>query len=148
MGSPQQTSSPPPLSFTTTTLPQISHLKICPSFETFTILRSSFYPGYPGEQEFRSRVFVAGAPRSHTAVHIPEKKNIKLNVAFSAFWRVLDIFRGLDIRADVCHREALVLFAGTGRTFPEILFALVECEFLTAIDADIFAGPDFLSCIV
>ena len=44
MGSPQQISSPPPASFTTTTLPQISHLKICPSFNTFTI---SYPPGVP-----------------------------------------------------------------------------------------------------
>lgn len=79
---------------------------------------------------------------------MPEKKNVRLYVAFAAFWRVLDIIRGLDIRANVGHWEALVLFAGTGGTFPEILFALVECEFFSAIDADIFAGPDFLSCII
>ena len=89
-----------------------------------------------------------GPPRIHTCRTVPEKKNVKLDVAFSAFWRVLDIIRGLDIRTDVRHREALVLFTGTGRAFPEILFALVESEFLSAIDADIFAGPDFLSCTV
>src|SRR5512137_1208335 len=43
IGSPQQTSSPPPISFTTTTLPQISQRKTCPSFETFTILKISMY---------------------------------------------------------------------------------------------------------
>src|SRR5512137_2180588 len=43
IGSPQQTSSPPPISFTTTTLPQISQRKTCPSFETFTIVKTSMY---------------------------------------------------------------------------------------------------------
>ena len=62
-----------------------------------------------------------------------EKKNVKLYVAFAAFWRVLYIIRVLDIRADVSHREALVLCTGAGGTFPEILFALVESEFLSAI---------------
>jgi hypothetical protein len=62
-----------------------------------------------------------------------EKKNMKLNVALTALWRVLDIFGGLDVRSDMCHREALVLFTGAGRTFSEVLFALVECEFFSAI---------------
>ena len=73
---------------------------------------------------------------------------MKLNVAFTALRRVLYIFRSLDVRADVCHGEALVLFTGTGRTFPEILFALIEREFLTAVYADIFTGSDFLPCII
>jgi len=79
---------------------------------------------------------------------MPEKKNVKLYVAFATFWRVLCIFRCLDVRADVCHRKALVLFTGAGRTFPEVLFALVECEFLAAVYTYILTWPDFLSCVV
>ena len=71
-----------------------------------------------------------------------------LLVAFTAFWRVLCICRRLYVRADVRHREALVFFAGTGGTFPEILLALVQSEFLSAINAHIFARADFLSCVV
>ncbi len=74
-----------------------------------------------------------------------EKKNEKLLVAFTAFWRIFSILRSLDIRADVRHGEALVFFAGAGGTFPEILFALVQCKFLSAINAHIFARADFLS---
>lgn len=48
MGSPQQTSSPPPASLTTTTFPQMSHLNTCPSFDTFTMIFSSFVQDYPG----------------------------------------------------------------------------------------------------
>ena len=64
---------------------------------------------------------------------VPEKKNGKLYVALAAFWRVLDIVRSLDVRADVGHREALVFFTGAGRTFSQILFTLVESKFLSAI---------------
>jgi hypothetical protein len=53
---------------------------------------------------------------------VPEKKNGKLQVAFAAFWRVLYIFRGFDIRADMGHRKALVLLARALRTLPEVLF--------------------------
>jgi len=76
---------------------------------------------------------------------VPEKKNEKLLVAITAFWRILCILRSLDVRADVRHGEALVFFAGTGRTFPEILLALVQRKFLSAINAHIFARADFLS---
>jgi hypothetical protein len=101
------------------------------------------------KQQPRSPVFlVAGTPGSHPAVLVPGKKNMRSDVTLAAFWRVLYIFRSLDVRADMGHREALVLFAGAGRTFPEVLFALVECKFLSAIYADILAGPDFLSCSV
>jgi hypothetical protein len=64
---------------------------------------------------------------------VPEKKNGKLQVAFAAFWRVLYIFRGFDIRADMGHRKALVLRTRARGTFSEVLFALIECEFLSAI---------------
>jgi hypothetical protein len=76
---------------------------------------------------------------------LSEKKNENLLVAFTAFWRIFSILRSLDVRADVRHGEALVFFAGTGGTFPEILFALIQCKFLSAIDAHIFARADFLS---
>jgi hypothetical protein len=75
-----------------------------------------------------------------------EKKNIKLLIAFATFGRVSGILRSLDIRADVRHREALVFFAGAGRTFPEILLALVQGKFLSAINTHIFSRADFLSC--
>jgi len=76
------------------------------------------------------------------------KKMEKLLVTFTAFWRIFSILRSFYIRADMRHGEALVLFAGTGWTFPEILFALVQCKFLSAIKAYIFARADFLSCCV
>ncbi len=41
------------------------------------------------------------------------------------------------------HREALVFLAGTGRAFTEILLALVEGEFLAAVDTHVFPGPTF-----
>jgi len=68
--------------------------------------------------------------------------------AFELKMPVLGICRGLDIRPDVGHRETLVLFAGAGRAFAEVLFALVKGELFSAIDTDVFAGPDFLACIV
>jgi hypothetical protein len=43
------------------------------------------------------------------------------------------------------HREARVFFAGAGGTFPEILVALVQRKFFSAINANIFARADFLS---
>ena len=43
------------------------------------------------------------------------------------------------------HREALVLLAGAVRTFPEILLALVQLIFATAIKADIFSRTDLFS---
>jgi hypothetical protein len=89
--------------------------------------------------------FFAGTPRSHTCCTVPEKKNEKLLVAFTAFWGIFCILRSLDVRADVRHGEALVFFASAGGTFSEILFALVECKFLSAINAHIFARADFLS---
>jgi len=79
---------------------------------------------------------------------VPEKKNEKLLVAFTAFWRIFGILRSLDIRADVRHWETRVFFAGTGRTFPEILLTLIKRKFLSAINADIFARADLLSCSV
>ena len=70
---------------------------------------------------------------------------MKLNVALTAFWWILDILRSLDVRSDMRHREALVFFTGAGRAFPEILFTLVQGKFLSAINAHIFARADFLS---
>jgi len=93
-------------------------------------------------------LFFAGAPRIHACRTVPEKKNVKSDVALTAFWRILCICRCLYVRTDMGHREALVLFAGAGGTFPEVLFALVECEFLATVDAYIFSGSDFLSCVV
>ena len=74
------------------------------------------------------------------------EKNKKLLEALPAFWRVLCIFRGLDIRPDVCHRETLVFGTGTGRALPEVLLALVESKFLSAVNTDIFARAHFLPC--
>jgi predicted Rossmann-fold nucleotide-binding protein len=74
-----------------------------------------------------------------------EKKNEKLLVAFTAFWRIFSILRSLDIRADVRHGEALVFFAGAGGTFPEILFTLVQGKFFSAVNAHIFSRADLLS---
>jgi len=73
---------------------------------------------------------------------------VELHVAFAAFWRVLGIIRRLDIRPDMGHREALVLFTGAGRAFSEVLLALVESQFLSTVNTHIFAGADFLSCVV
>ena len=56
------------------------------------------------------------------------------------------ILRRLDVRADVRHREACVFFARAGGTFPEILLALVQGKFFSAINAHIFASAHFLSC--
>ena len=74
-----------------------------------------------------------------------KRKMRSLLVAFPAFWRVPGVLRRLDVRADMRHREALVFFAGAGGTFPEILFALVQRKFFSAINAHIFARADFLS---
>ena len=74
------------------------------------------------------------------------KKNGKLEVTFPAFGRVLCILRSLDVRADVGHREALVLFACAGRTLPEILLTLVKGVFLSAVEAHVLSRADFLSC--
>src|SRR5208337_3319599 len=60
--------------------------------------------------------------------------------------RVLGIFRSLDIRPDMGHRETLVLLAGAGRAFTEILLALVECKLLATVDTHVFSRPDFLAC--
>jgi hypothetical protein len=87
--------------------------------------------------------FVQELPGVTLAVQCP--KNEKLLVAFATFWRMFGILRRFDIRADVCHGEALVFFAGAGGTFPEILLALVQCKFFSAINAHIFARADFLS---
>jgi hypothetical protein len=75
----------------------------------------------------------------------PIKKNKKLLVAFSTFGWIFCIFRCLDIRADVCHGETLVFFTGAGGTFPEVLLALVQRKFFSAIDTHIFSRADFLS---
>lgn len=101
-------------------------------------------------REQKSRIFFhcRNPRKSHGCTFYQKRKTKSLLVAFTAFWRVLCILRSLDVRADMCHREALVLFAGAGGTFPEVLFALVECEFLSAINAHIFARADFLSCVV
>ena len=73
---------------------------------------------------------------------------MELHVAFATFWRVLGISRCLDVRPDVSHREALVLFAGARGAFPKILLALVEGQFLSTVNTHVFAGADFLSCAV
>ena len=75
-----------------------------------------------------------------------KRKIIELLIAFTTFGRVSGILRSLDIRADMCHREALVFFTGAGRTFPEILLTLVQGKFLSAINTHIFSCADFLSC--
>jgi hypothetical protein len=75
-------------------------------------------------------------------------KNKKLLETLSAFWRVLCILGGLDIRADVGHWETLVFLARACRAFPEILFALVKGVFLAAVNAHVFSRPDLLAgCI-
>ena len=68
-----------------------------------------------------------------------------LLVALSPLWRVLRILRRLDVRADVCHGETLILFTGTLGTFPEILFGLVKRHFPPTVDTDILSWTDFLS---
>ena len=75
-------------------------------------------------------------------------KNKELLEALPAFWRVLGIFRGLYIRPDVGHRETLVFGTGAGRALPEVLLALVESKFLSAIETDVFARAHFLPCTV
>jgi hypothetical protein len=77
---------------------------------------------------------------------VRQVKNKWLLVAFPALWRIFDIFRRLDIRADVGHGETLVFFAGTGWTFPEILLALVKSIFLAAVNTDVFSRANRLSC--
>jgi len=83
--------------------------------------------------------------RVHEGCTVFEKKNGILHVAFPAFWRVFCVLRCLDIRTDMRHREALVFFTGTCRTFPEILFTFVKSKLLSAIETNIFARADFLS---
>lgn len=73
------------------------------------------------------------------------QKNKGLLVALATFRRVHRIFWSFDIRADVGHRETLVLFTGTLRTFPEVLLCCIEFHLLSAIDADILSGAYFLS---
>ena len=84
---------------------------------------------------------------SHNDGTVPVK-NKELLEALPAFRRVLGIFRSFDIRPDVCHRETLVLLAGTGRTLAEILLALIQSKLFSAVDTDIFARANFLPCIV
>jgi len=67
------------------------------------------------------------------------------DVAFTPFGRVFDILRGLDVRADMRHREALVLFAGTGRAFAQVLLALVKHKLFSTVNANIFARANFLA---
>ena len=74
------------------------------------------------------------------------RKNEKLLETLAASGRVFCIFGSFDVRADVGHRETLVLLAGTGRAFPEILLALVKRELLTAVDTDVFSRPNLLAC--
>jgi hypothetical protein len=68
-----------------------------------------------------------------------------LLVTHPTLWRVFCIIRCLDIRPDVCHREALVFFACTLRAFPEILFGSIQFILLSTVKAYILARPDFLS---
>ena len=82
--------------------------------------------------------------RVHEGCTVFKKKNDTLHVAFPAFWRILCVLRCLDIRTDMRHREALVFFAGTGGTFPEILLTLVQRKFFSAINTHIFSRADFL----
>ena len=70
-----------------------------------------------------------------------KKKNILL-VALATLGWILCIFRCFYIRPDVMHRETLVLFTCTGRTFAEVLFALVKFILLSAIKAYIFPRAD------
>jgi len=66
----------------------------------------------PGSRNPAHLFLIAGTPRSHSAVLVPEKKNVELKVAFTALWRVLYVFCRFDIRADMGHGEALVLCTG------------------------------------
>jgi len=59
-----------------------------------------------------------------------------LQVALSTLRRVLYIFRCLDVRADVGHREAQVMLTGTMRALPEILLDCIKYHFLSAVQAD------------
>lgn len=68
-----------------------------------------------------------------------------LLVALTPLGRVYRIFRGLDIRTDVGHREALVLLTGALRTLPQVLLHLVERHLPAAVDAYILPRTDFLS---
>ena len=74
-----------------------------------------------------------------------QKENKRSDVALAPFGRILGILGGLDVRPDVCHGEALVLFAGTGRAFAEILLARIKRHLFSAVDTDIFTGTDFLA---
>ena len=47
------------------------------------------------------------------------------------------ILRRLDIRADMGHGEALVLFTRTLRALPEILLNRIKHQFLSAVKADV-----------
>jgi len=76
---------------------------------------------------------------------VPENKNEKLLVAFTAFRRISCILRSFDVRSDMRHGEALVFFTSAGGTFPEILLAFIQRKFLSAIKAHIFSSRDFLS---
>jgi len=91
------------------------------------------------------QVFVQELPEVTLLYLCPKRKMRSLLVAFPAFWRVPGVLRSFNVRADVRHREALVLFAGARRTFPEILLALVQRKFFSTINTHIFARADFLS---
>ena len=68
-----------------------------------------------------------------------------LLVALAPLRGIHCVFRRLDIRTDVVHREALVLFTGALRTLPQVLLRLIERHLPAAVDADILAWTDFLS---
>jgi len=72
-------------------------------------------------------------------------KKLRLQVALAPLGRVHCIFRGLDVRTDVGHREALILFTGTLGTLPQVLFHLIERHLPAAVDAYILPRTDFLS---
>jgi len=74
-----------------------------------------------------------------------QKENERSDVTVAPLWRVFNIVGRLDIRPDVRHREALVLFAGTGGAFAEILLARIKRHLFSAVDTDIFTGTDFLA---
>jgi hypothetical protein len=68
-----------------------------------------------------------------------------LLVALSPLRRVHRILRSLDVRADVGHRETLVLLTGTLWTLSKVLLGLIEGHFPPAVDTDVLSWTDLLS---
>jgi hypothetical protein len=66
-------------------------------------------------------------------------------VALAPLWGVRRVFRGLDVRTDMMHREALILFTGTLRTLPQVLLRFIERHLPAAVYADVLSRTDFLS---